>query len=173
VATGPGDQMAAAPDDHGRMRASRADREQVIDTLKAAFVQGRLSHDELGERVARALVPLTYAELATLTDDLPAGLTPVAPPRQGSLAGAGAYVTIVAGPVPGRRGRQRQREPSHAAGQRVVPQPDLAGGAGWPAGAARSAGPAGRRAAPAGSGAGIARPGLSGPCRRYTLKRNV
>lgn len=97
MATGPGDQMAAAPDDYGRMRASRAEREQVIDTLKAAFVQGRLSKDELGERVARALVPVTYAELATLTDDLPAKLTPVAPPRQGSLARAGVYVTIVAG----------------------------------------------------------------------------
>jgi hypothetical protein len=65
VATGPGDQMAAAADGYGRMRASRADREQVIDTLKAAFVQGRLTKDELGERVARALVPLTHAELAT------------------------------------------------------------------------------------------------------------
>jgi hypothetical protein len=98
VATGPGDQTAAAaPDGYGRMRASRADREQVIDTLKAAFVQGRLTRDELDERVARALVPLTYAELATLTEDLPAGLTPVDPLRPGSLAKAGGYVTIVAG----------------------------------------------------------------------------
>jgi Domain of unknown function (DUF1707) len=89
--------MAAASDGYGRMRASRADREQAIDTLKAAFVQGRLTKDELDERVARALVPLTYAELARLTDDLPAGLTPVAPPRQDSLAKAGVYVTLVAG----------------------------------------------------------------------------
>ncbi len=89
--------MAAAWDGYGRMRASRADREQVIDALKAAFAQGRLTKDELDERVARALVPLTYAELATLTDDLPAGLTPVAPLRQGSLAKAGVYVTLVAG----------------------------------------------------------------------------
>lgn len=89
--------MAAAWDGYGRMRASRADREQVIDALKAAFAQGRLTKDELDERVARALVPLTYAELATLTDDLPAGLTPVAPLRQASLAKAGVYVTLVAG----------------------------------------------------------------------------
>lgn len=97
MATGPGDHMAAASDGYGRMRASRADREQVIDTLKVAFAQGRLTKDELDERVARALVPLTHAELATLTDDLPAGLTPVAPPPQGSLTKAGAYVTLVAG----------------------------------------------------------------------------
>jgi hypothetical protein len=97
VATGPGDQMAAAPDGRGRMRTTRADREQVIDALKAAFVHGRLTKDELDARVARALVPQTYAELATLTDDLPAGLTPVAPPRPGGLARAGAYVTIAVG----------------------------------------------------------------------------
>jgi hypothetical protein len=89
--------MAAALDGHGRMRAARADREQVIDALKAAFVQGRLTKDELDERVARALVPQTYAELAALTDDLPATLTPADPPGEGSLAGAGVYVATVAG----------------------------------------------------------------------------
>ena len=97
MATGPGGEMAAGPDDHGRMRTSRADREQAIDTLKAAFAQGRLTKDELDERVARALVPLTYAELASLTDDLPPGMTPVAPLRQGSLASAGVYLTVMAG----------------------------------------------------------------------------
>ena len=97
VATGPGDQAAAGPDGHGRMRTSRADREQAIDTLKTAFVHGRLTRDELDERVARALVPLTHAELAALTDDLPAGLNPVAAPQQSGLAKAGAYVIVVAG----------------------------------------------------------------------------
>jgi len=97
VATGPGDQVAAAPDDYGRMRTSGADREQVIGTLKAAFVHGRLTKDELDERVARALVPQTYAELGALTDDLPAEPPAVVPQRQGSLGTAGAYVTIVAG----------------------------------------------------------------------------
>ena len=97
MATGPGDQMAVAPDGYGHMRASLADREQAIDTLKAAFAQGRLTKGELDERVARALVPLTYAELASLTDDLPPGLTRVAPLRQGSLAGAGVYLTVMAG----------------------------------------------------------------------------
>jgi hypothetical protein len=92
--------MAAAPDGYGRMRASRADREQVVDALKAAFVQGRLNKDELNERVARALVPLTYAELATLTDDLPAELASPREPGplvESSAAKAGVYVTVVAG----------------------------------------------------------------------------
>jgi hypothetical protein len=109
VTTGPGDQAAAAPDGHGRLRASRADRERAIGTLKAAFVQGRLTKDELDERVGRALVPLTYAELAALTGDLPAGLAAARPPREASqgmvrlqesnAAKAGVFTALVAGVV--------------------------------------------------------------------------
>jgi hypothetical protein len=57
----------------GRMRASHADREHVIDTLKAAFVQGRLTKDELDQRVGQAFASKTHAELAVLSADLPAG----------------------------------------------------------------------------------------------------
>jgi uncharacterized protein DUF1707 len=56
----------------GRMRAGHADREQVINELKAAFVQGRLDQDELGERAGRAVTSRTYAELDALTADIPA-----------------------------------------------------------------------------------------------------
>lgn len=53
MATGPGDGLEAADRDH--LRASHADREQVVGTLKAAFVQGRLTKDELdGPGVHRA-----------------------------------------------------------------------------------------------------------------------
>jgi Domain of unknown function (DUF1707). len=44
------------------MRTSRADREPAIDALKAAYVQGRLTKDELDERLGRALAPLTHAD---------------------------------------------------------------------------------------------------------------
>ncbi len=76
---GPKDEMAAAKGDPGRVRASHADREQVIDVLKAAFVQGRLTKDELDMRATQAFGSRTYAELATLTADLPAGPAPTAP----------------------------------------------------------------------------------------------
>jgi hypothetical protein len=66
----------------GRLRACHADREQVIGVLKAAFVQGRLGRDELNARVGQALAARTYADLATLTADLPAGLAPAEPPYQ-------------------------------------------------------------------------------------------
>ena len=60
----------------GHMRASHADREHMIDTLKAAFVQGRLTKDELDQRVGQAFASKTYAELAALSADLPAGPAP-------------------------------------------------------------------------------------------------
>ena len=78
--------MAAGAASRGRMRASRADREQVIEVLKEAFAQGRLTGDELDSRLGRAFVSQTYAELTALTADLPADLRagPAAapPPRQ-------------------------------------------------------------------------------------------
>ena len=79
--------MAELPDQgpaatgHGGFRASRADRERVIGTLKAAFVQGHLDQDEFGLRVDQVLASRTYAELAVITTDLPAGLTDDAPSR--------------------------------------------------------------------------------------------
>jgi hypothetical protein len=79
---GPEDQMAAAgAPGRGRLRASHADREQVIETLKVAFVQDRLTRDEFDARVGRALASLTRAELAALVADIPAGPMTVLPPR--------------------------------------------------------------------------------------------
>ena len=68
---GPGDELAAAGGlGRGEFRAAHADREKVIGTLKAAFVQGMLSKDELDQRVAQAFGSRTYAELAPITADL-------------------------------------------------------------------------------------------------------
>src|SRR6516162_2161782 len=79
MTTGPGDEKAAGGPGRGHGRASHADRERVIAALKVAFIQGRLTKDEFDSRVGRALRSRTYAELAALTADIPAGLTgPVA-----------------------------------------------------------------------------------------------
>jgi uncharacterized protein DUF1707 len=67
--------------DRGRMRASRADREQVVETLKAAFVEDRLTKDEFDARVADALASRTHADLAALTADLPAESPAIRPSR--------------------------------------------------------------------------------------------
>jgi hypothetical protein len=74
MATGPGQEKAAGVAGLGHLRASHADRERVIETLKAAFVQGRLTKDELEARVGQAFAARTYADLAALTTDLPAWL---------------------------------------------------------------------------------------------------
>src|ERR671922_2648061 len=90
VMTGP-DQAAA----RGQLRAASADREHVVTVLKTAFVQGRLTKDELETRVGRALASRTYAELATLTADIPAG----------SAAGGPAAVSSAAARPPGTPAR--------------------------------------------------------------------
>jgi Domain of unknown function (DUF1707) len=88
--------MAADATGHGRMRASHADRERVIDALKTAFVHGRLTRDELGARTGRALAARTCAELVAVTADIPpapaaAGpARPPAPARRRPLARAAA-----------------------------------------------------------------------------------
>jgi hypothetical protein len=56
------------------MRASHADREQVIDTLKAAFVYGLVTKGEFDERVSQTLTSRTRDALAIITADIPAGL---------------------------------------------------------------------------------------------------
>ena len=82
MAAGPGDEMAAGAGGRGRLRASHADREQAVEVLKAAFVQGRLDRDEFGLRVGRALASRTCADLAALTADIPpARLTRTRPPE--------------------------------------------------------------------------------------------
>jgi len=82
VLAGPGDEKAAAAAGRGHLRASHADREQTIDTLKTAFVHGRLTKDELEARIGQTFGSRTYAELATVTADIPAGPTGVQSPRK-------------------------------------------------------------------------------------------
>jgi hypothetical protein len=87
VIAGPGNERAAAERrGRGDLRASRADREQVIELLKAAFVEDRLTKEELDARVGQALASRTYADLAAVTADIPAGLIAGQPPREPARA---------------------------------------------------------------------------------------
>jgi hypothetical protein len=80
-----------------------AARERVIDLLKAAFVQGRLTRDEFDARVGLVLAARTRAELTAVTADLPVDLIG-APPRtktrnrlsMNSAVTAGAAVAVAA-----------------------------------------------------------------------------
>jgi len=80
-------ELAAGAGDHGRLRASHADRERAVEVLKAAFVHGRLDKDEFDVRVGQALRARTFAELATVTADLPAGRAPARLPEAARMRG--------------------------------------------------------------------------------------
>ncbi|MFF8711439.1 DUF1707 domain-containing protein [Streptomyces sp. NPDC015184] len=54
----------------GRMRASDADREAVVEQLREAAADGRIDMEELDTRLGQALSARTHAELAPLTEDL-------------------------------------------------------------------------------------------------------
>jgi hypothetical protein len=109
---GPGDEIAAGQAGRGHLRASHADREQVIDTVKAAFVQGILTKAELDVRLGQTFAARTCGELAALTADLPADLpavlaaagpAPARPARRWPLAkaaaGSGGCLVIAAAAV--------------------------------------------------------------------------
>ena len=55
-------------------RASHADRDRVVEILRIAAGDGRISADELDQRLEIALTARTLRELAALTTDLPAAL---------------------------------------------------------------------------------------------------
>jgi uncharacterized membrane protein len=96
------------PDRYGHMRSSTAEREHAIEILKTAFADGRLNKQEYEDRIGLALSPLTYADLALLTSDLPAGPPgSLRPPPPGYLPSASrplnkmAIASLVCAVMPG------------------------------------------------------------------------
>ena len=99
MSTGPRGHRPVAIRAHSHLRASDADRDQVLEALKIAFVQGRLTIDELDERAGQTLVSRTYGELAALTADIPSG------PAQAVLRPRAAPAEVPAAePVPAALG---------------------------------------------------------------------
>ena len=108
---GSGDEFAAGAGDRNLLRASDADREQVIAALKAAFVAGRLTKDEFDLRITLVFASRTHADLAALTADIPARLaTPQSPEpvreqdtkkliQRGTAVAAGAGMVIPAAAI--------------------------------------------------------------------------
>jgi len=77
---GPGDERTRI-EGRSYVRASHADRERVIEELKAAFIQGRLDKYELDLRVGKVFASRTYADLNVLTADLPVRPVVARPPE--------------------------------------------------------------------------------------------
>ncbi len=72
-----------------RMRISDAERDQVMEVLREAAAQGRITLDELDERLNAVYAAKTYADLEPVTDDLPTGAealpVPLPVPVEGAL----------------------------------------------------------------------------------------
>ena len=99
MTTGPEDRRTAAAARGGQLRASQADREGVIDALKAAYVAERLTEDEFEARVGQAFAARTHADLATITADIPAGPVAAQPARMPDRMvawGTGAIIAAAA-----------------------------------------------------------------------------
>jgi Domain of unknown function (DUF1707)/Domain of unknown function (DUF4190) len=96
--------------DRSIVRASDADRERVADRLRQAATEGRLTAEELEERLHHAFSARTYGELDSVVADLPAGPVVVASTPQTSgmaiasivmaalwMGGIGSLIGIVLG----------------------------------------------------------------------------
>src|SRR5258708_10801440 len=81
------------PPGYGQLRAVDAEREREIEVLKATFAEGRLDKDEYAGRVGQVYPSRSYAELAQLTADLPAGPLGTLAPESGSVPVPAAMAT--------------------------------------------------------------------------------
>lgn len=97
-----------------RLRVTDADRDRVVENVKAAFAEGRLDKDEMEERLGLAINARTHADLAPITHDLygtaapaPRQAQPVPPPHRPGpppdggerLGAAFAHVLFLIGPL--------------------------------------------------------------------------
>jgi hypothetical protein len=70
-------------------RVSDAERDEVVELLRRAAGEGRIGHDELDERLTRALSARTYRELNVTIEDIPrprGARVPTTPGRVGGWA---------------------------------------------------------------------------------------
>jgi|HubBroStandDraft_4_1064222.scaffolds.fasta_scaffold443067_1 hypothetical protein len=98
----PGDTMVVGAVGRGHLRASHADREHVIGTLKTAFAAGLLAKDEFDRRVDRTLSSRTYADLAAVTAGItasPCGSKPSRPLTRAENAAAWGVCGLIVSAV--------------------------------------------------------------------------
>jgi hypothetical protein len=89
------------------MRASDSDREKVVEILRVAYTEGRLTMDEFDDRTTAAYSAKTWGDLHGLTSDLPAAANlsppPAAPPAVPQLQLIQDSTPADAPIMPGRR----------------------------------------------------------------------
>ena len=119
----PPEPSSVGPIAGGNLRASDADREQVLTVLSTAFAEGRLTRDEHDERLSRVISATTFDDLVPLTHALvvvaptartvaPAGSTGFAVETSGGQAEPERMVAVFGGVS--RKGRWRIRKRTQA-----------------------------------------------------------
>src|SRR5437879_2555533 len=75
----------ARPQSRVGLRASDSDRERVVEQLRHHYGEGRLSEDDLSERIESAYAAKTMGELDTLRADLPSARSAAPSGRRSGL----------------------------------------------------------------------------------------
>ena len=94
----------------GKVRASDAEREAVVERLRVATAEGRLTLGELAERTGAAYTATTRGELVRVTADLPAVPSSPAVPARPATRADREWVVAVMGDSK-RQGRWRVERP--------------------------------------------------------------
>ena len=84
-------------DDQQKMRASDRDRQQVVDRLRCALEDGRLTMEEYVDRMEVAYQAATYGDLAPLCSDLPVSPPAMTRPTADARATAPPAAFFLAG----------------------------------------------------------------------------
>jgi Domain of unknown function (DUF1707) len=87
--------------DQQKMRASDRDRQQVVERLRSALEDGRLTMEEYVNRMEVAYQAATYGDLTPLCADLPASNPVTAGPPKSAAAPAPAALVSHAGYLAG------------------------------------------------------------------------
>jgi hypothetical protein len=82
---------------HAHLRASDADRDQVVEVLRDALMTGRLTQDEHAERLEQTLTARTLGELEPITQDL--AVPGQTAPRRAAAASSSASVVPIEDPA--------------------------------------------------------------------------
>ena len=79
--------MSDAPDNRPELRISDTDRDRTAEVLREAHAHGRITVDELDERLTSVYSAKTYADLVPITRDLPAVKDAATPVRSSRIGG--------------------------------------------------------------------------------------
>jgi hypothetical protein len=79
--------MSDSPDNRPDLRISDTDRDRAAEVLREAHAHGRITADELDERLTSVYTAKTFADLAPVTRDLPATPDAAAVPVRSRIGG--------------------------------------------------------------------------------------